>query len=382
MSNNFDLSGIIETYRYLHTIPEPAFEEYKTSEYIFDFLKKINLSPKRCAKTGVYADICGKNTDNSKMILIRADIDALPIIEDSGVEFCSKNNGYMHACGHDMHTACLLHVAKALSQNKDAFSGTVRVVFQPAEEGIGGAKPMIDEGVLEDVTAGLCMHVDPLADAGTVLYKDGSITASPDDYKLIIKGKGGHAAEPDKCINPVVIASEIIKEYSTLIENHFKGKECVTTVCTCHGGSFNNIIPDTVEITGTVRSFDNNTRYEVKSKLEEIAKQICTYHMAKYEFIYNELYPSTINSHKINEILKFAAENTNGIKSIVELKNGSMTGDDFAYFAQAVPSSYFRFGVGVAGERYPLHSSKFKIDETSLLVGCELIFNTVLKYFN
>ncbi len=374
-----DTDEIKKTYQFLHTIPELAFEEFETHDFIINFLKNLDLKPITCAKTGVYADISG-DKNSEKAILIRADIDALPIMEDSSVSFKSKNIGKMHACGHDMHTTTLLYVAKYLCENTDKFSGTVRVLFQPGEEGVGGAEPMIKEGALDKITAAIAMHVDPLEDSCTLLYKNGGITASPDDYKLIVKGKGGHAAEPEKCTNPLTIIAEIINEYSNIKTKYFKDKNFVTTVCTCESGSFNNIIPDTAEITGTVRTFDCDTRSMLKAKLEDIAKCITEKYNGAYEFIYNELYPPTINSQDINNILVNAAKKTSGIKNITELSKGSMTGDDFAYFAEKVPSSYFRFGVGGDGERYPLHSSKFIINHDSIPVACDLIINTVLEY--
>lgn len=378
MSYNFNAKDLIETYKYLHTIPEPAFEEYKTSEYIFEFLKNIGLNPVRCAKTGIFADI--KGCQGNRNLLIRADIDALPIKEESGVDFISKNIGYMHACGHDMHTTCLLFAAKYFADNRDSFCGNIRVVFQPAEEGTGGALPMIEQGVLDDVTAAIALHIDPLENSGTVIYKDGSFTASPDDYKVIIKGKGGHGAEPDDCLNPIIIASQIVKEFSQLKNSFLVDKEYVTSVCTFNSGTFNNIIPEFAEITGTARAFDSKTRYELRDKLKEIAENIVSFYGGEVEFIYNELYPPTINSTEMNNFLIKASQNTDGISAIKRLDKGSMTGDDFSYFAERVPSSYFRFGVGGTENRYPLHNSKLRIDENSLMPACSLLINFAREY--
>ncbi|MBP3362053.1 MAG: amidohydrolase [Clostridia bacterium] len=377
---NFSSADISMAYRQLHKIPEPEFKEFRTSEFIWDFLSKSGLKPVKCAGTGIYADIAGK--PGKKKILFRADIDALPISEESGVEFASENPGYMHACGHDMHTACLLFAAKTLNDNKDKFCGTVRVLFQPAEEGSGGALPMINEGAAEGVTAAFAMHVEPLESVGTILYKDGGIMASPDDYKILIKGRGGHGAEPEKCINPITAAAKLISRYNKIKEVYFSNTQCVTTVCTVNSGTMNNIIPDTLEMTGTARSFDAETRAKLKKLLEFYAEKTAGEFGADVEFTYNELYPPTISDSLMNEVVIKSALETEGITQIKELEKGSMTGDDFAYFTQLVPSSYFKLGVGGKGNRYPLHSAKFRIDEKALMIGCRLFVNIACRYLS
>ena len=376
MIYNFNEQDIIKTYEYLHTIPEIGFEEYKTCAFITDFLKNIGLSPVSCLETGVYADIKG-NSDNGKMLLIRADIDALPVVEMTDVPYKSKHEGAMHACGHDVHMTTLLYAAKVLAENKDKFSGTVRVLFQPAEEGEGGAEPMIQQGAAEGITAAVAMHIDPLEKTGTVTYKNGGITACPDNYKIVVKGKGGHGAEPEKCINPLVIASQVITELSKLKENYFKDRECLLSVCTCSGGTSSNIIPDVVEITGTARAIDNETRYALRDKIEEVADKVCKDLGGKSEFTYYPLYPPIINSEEINNIVVSAAKTTDGVTGIRELDKSFMIGDDFSYFAEKAPSSYFRFGVD---GKYPLHNAKMLPDENALMIGCRLFVNIVEKY--
>ena len=376
MIYNFNEQDIIKTYEYLHTIPEIGFEEYKTCAFITDFLKNIGLSPVSCLETGVYADIKG-NSDNGKMLLIRADIDALPVVEMTDVPYKSKHEGAMHACGHDVHMTTLLYAAKVLAENKDKFSGTVRVLFQPAEEGEGGAEPMIQQGAAEGITAAVAMHIDPLEKTGTVTYKNGGITACPDNYKIVVKGKGGHGAEPEKCINPLVIASQVITELSKLKENYFKDRECLLSVCTCSGGTSSNIIPDVVEITGTARAIDNETRYALRDKIEEVADKVCKDLGGKSEFTYYPLYPPIINSEEINNIVVSAAKTTDGVTGIRELDKSFMIGDDFSYFAEKAPSSYFRFGVY---GKYPLHNAKMLPDKKALMIGCRLFVNIVQKY--
>ena len=381
MDFSFNENDIINSYKYLHSIPEPEFQEFKTSDYIKNFLYDIGLKPVACANTGVYADIAGSG-ETDEIFLIRADIDALPLDEKSGVDFSSAHSGYMHACGHDMHTACLLYAAKALVDNREAFKGTVRVLFQPAEEGSGGALPMIKEGAADGVTAAIAMHADPLELVGTVSYLDGSITASPDDFKLIIKGRGGHGAEPENCINPLKAAARIIDAYSAVKDDFFSDDDCVVSVCTVHGGSFNNIIPDSVEITGTARSFDSNIRSLLKDKLKEIAFKTQKELGVSIEFIYNELYPPTVCDRDINSVVIEACRKTEEIKKLVKLSRGSLTGDDFSYFAELCPSSYYRFGVAGDGERFPLHSPYFRIDTSALLPACKIFVYAAIEYLN
>ena len=376
MIYNFNEQDVIKTYEYLHTIPEIEFQEHKTCAFITDFLKGIGLSPVSCLETGVYADIKG-NGDNGKMLLIRADIDALPVTELTDAPYKSKHEGVMHACGHDVHMTCLLYAAKVLAENRDKFSGTVRVLFQPAEEGEGGAEPMIKNGAADGITAAVAMHIDPLEATGAIMYKHGSITACPDRFTVLVKGKGGHGAEPDKCINPVIIASKVIGELSKLKEKHFNDKECVLSVCTCHGGTSDNIIPDFVEITGTVRAIDNETRFAIRDKIEEIGNNVCESMGGKSEFTYYALYPPTVNDETINNIVVTAARKTDGISNIRELDKCFMIGDDFAYFAEKAPSSYFRFGVNGG---YPLHNAKMLPEKKALMTGCRLFVNIAEEY--
>ncbi len=376
MIYNFKEQDIIETYEYLHTIPEIEFQEQKTCAFITDFLKNIGLSPVSCLETGVYADIKGEK-DNGKLLLIRADIDALPVTELTDVPYKSKHEGVMHACGHDVHMTTLLYAAKVLAENKDMFSGTVRVLFQPAEEGEGGAEPMIQKGAAEGVTAAVAMHIEPLEKTGTIVYRHGSITACPDRFAIVVKGKGGHGAEPEKCINPLLIASKVITELSQLKERYFSDRECLLSVCTCHGGTSDNIIPDFAEITGTVRAIDNETRYMLRDKIKETVDKVCVTCGAEAEFTYYALYPPTVNDSGMNNLVIEAANKTDGIALIKELEKCLMIGDDFAYFAEKAPSSYFKFGVD---GKYPLHNAKMLPDKKALMIGCRLFVNIAREY--
>lgn len=246
---------LIKIRRDLHQIPELEFDVFKTADYIEGFLNEIGIEHRRAAKTGIIAQI--GNNSGKKTILIRADIDALPIKELNETEYKSKNDGIMHACGHDAHTACLLGACKILKKNEKKLNGNVKFVFQPAEEGNGGAQPMIDDGAMTapDVTAAVALHVEPLASVGTLQVRDGAIMASPDEFTLVINGVGGHGACPNDCNNPILPSAELIKKLETIVYDNFSDKsECVISVCAVNGGNTHNVIPSSVEIMGTVRS--------------------------------------------------------------------------------------------------------------------------------
>lgn len=371
---------LIKIRRSFHEIPELEFEETETSKLICHYLDRMGLKYEVLCKTGIVCTIKGKK-DNGRTILIRADIDALPIYEQTNVPFKSKNRGKMHACGHDVHITALLGACMIL---KDAeFCGTVKAVFQPAEEGSGGALPMIENGVMEapKVNAALALHVEPLASYNTLQYRNGSIMASPDDFRIVIKGVGGHGACPEKCINPLYAAAELISQLSNIVKDNFRNMDkCVVSVCTVNGGTLNNIIPDDVEITGTARSLDNDTRDKIEVLISQYAKEVCTKHNCTYEYKFNRLYPPVINDSKMNDILIKSANQLKCFDEIYELEKSSMTGDDFSYFAQLVPSAYFKLGAGNEHINKPLHSSEFDIDERCIHKGAAILAQTALNY--
>ena len=373
---------LIKTRRFLHQIPELAFEEHKTSEFIAKELEKLGIEFYKVLNTGIVGLIKGKK-GNGKTILLRADIDALPIQELNNIEYKSKTDGKMHACGHDAHITSLLGVARILKEMENELPGNVKLVFQPAEEGNGGAEPMIKEGILLNpvVDAAVALHVEPLLEVGKIQYRNGSIMASPDDFKIIIKGIGGHGACPENCINPINAASELILKIKTIVSDNFSDdKLCVVSVCTVNAGTANNIIPDVCEITGTARSLDNETREKIEKLLYDNTKEISNRFDCKFEFVFNKLYPPVINDKVMNEIVINAAKKISAINEIVELENSSMTGDDFSYFAQAVPGAYFKLGVGNIKFNKPLHNPEFNIDEKALPIGASLLAQIAIDF--
>ena len=366
----------------LHKNPELGNAEFKTSELIKQKLTEFGIPYEVMAGTGVKAVIRGN--DGGRAVLLRADMDALPIKDESGVEFASETNGLMHACGHDVHVTCLLGAAKILNEIKDRLNGNVVLAFQPDEEGDGGAERMIAEGIMDNpkVGAAFALHVEPLEETGKIQIKNGPIMASPDDFEIIITGTGGHGAYPEKCVNPIEIGAEILKRYKEQIINDPEKR--VVSICSFNGGTCRNAIPDSAILTGTARSLDNETRRELKDKLQSIAENTAKEMGGRAEFNFNVLFPPVINDENMNEIVKKAADRLDCINGITVLPHAAMTGDDFSYFSQAVPGAYFKLGVGNTqiDAVYPLHSPKFRADDNALPIGAAIMAQIAEEYLN
>ncbi len=362
--------NVISLRRELHKHPELSKEEEQTTEFIEDYLKNIGYAPKRVTKTGVIAYLdCGF----SDTTLLRADIDALPVTEKNNADYKSKQDGVMHACGHDAHMAILLISAKVLWENKDKLKTNVLFVFQPDEETDGGAKPMIDAGIIKDynVTTALGYHVTNDVPVGKVMIKSGALMASPDDFSIKITGRGGHGALPEKCIDPLLTASKIVPELNAVTNMTIKENERqVVQVCQIHGGTFCNAIPEECIISGTARSFNEEVRNEIPKIMEKIINEEAEKTGAKAEFTFNYSYPPLINNERVTEQVKKAVEKHIG-DVVITWSEGQMTGEDFAYFAKEVPSLFMFLGTGneEKGITMPLHSENFEIDEAELILG-------------
>lgn len=374
---------LISVRRTLHKMPETAFEEVKTSQFIQNYLKELGIPFHVVAKTGVVGLIKGAN--EGKTILLRADIDGLPVTEQSDVEFKSEHEGFMHACGHDVHTTCLLGAAEILNNMKSELCGNVKIVFQPAEEGVGGALPMIEEGVMENPHVDACaaMHVEPFEKCGNIQIKDGAIMASPDDFELTVYGKGGHGAYPHLCVDPILIASMIVNAYQTIVSRHFDPMTpCVVSVCSFNSGTCTNVIPDKAVLTGTARSLDKETRAKLAYLLEKIAVDTAQSMGGTCDFKFKPLYPPTINDKHMNEVLIKSAKEITAINEVVRLETASMAGEDFAYFGEHAPSVYFKLGIGNEDESLnrPLHHSQFTVNENAIHIGAALMAETAYNY--
>ncbi len=366
---------MIKIRRELHMYPETEFEEFKTAEIIKRELDKMNIPYKdKIAVTGIKAVIEGKS--GGKCVLLRADIDALPITELNDVEYKSTHEGKMHACGHDAHTAIALGVCKVLNEMKDELCGRVIVIFQPAEEGAGGAKPMIDEGIIdgEKVDFAFAVHMEADFDTGSVAFKSGGMMASPDEFDLKITGKGGHGAYRYRCIDPIYAASKIASELIEFAQNKNTPEDpCVISIGKISGGIFYNIIPDSVEIKGTARAVNSKMRQSLCDGVTEITRRMSAELGVKSELDFRFLFPPLENSEKAIKIMENTA-NDNGF-DIVWLQKPFMGGDDFSYFSQLTDGAFIN--VGCRNEEkdcvYSLHNARFNIDEDSLAVGALML---------
>jgi len=374
---------IVEIRRYIHQNPELSFQEFETSKYIQSVLDKYGIEHQTgFVKTGIVALIKGKNPDK-KVIALRADMDALPILEENNVDYKSKNKGVMHACGHDVHSSSLLGVAKILNELKDEFEGTIKLIFQPGEEKLpGGASLMIDEGVLENPvpTKIIGQHVFPDLPCGKVGMRGGMYMASADEIHVTVTGKGGHAALPHKFIDPILISSSIITSLQQIVSRH--AKPDVPTVLSfgkinSEGGA-TNIIPDVVKIEGTFRTMDEEWREKASKLMKNMAETIAEAMGGKCDFEVRKGYPFLKNDIETTENTKQLAIEYLGKENVVDL-DLRMTGEDFAYFTQKMPGCFYRLGTG---KSTGLHTSTFNVDEKSLEIGMGLMSWVAINSLN
>ena len=379
-------SDIVSLRREIHQYPELEFQETRTAGLICKTLDRWGIPyQQNIAKTGIVVNIFGKQP--GKTILLRADMDALPITEDTGLPYSSKIPGLMHACGHDAHVAILLGAAYLLQRLCDSFSGCAKLVFQPAEEGLGGAQPMIAEGVMEHpkVDAAVALHVTNAVLSGQIYIKDGPVTASPDDFDIIIKGRGGHGGTPHLNVDPILIAAQFVTCLQTVASRNIPpAKPVAISVNSIHGGVNYNVVPDQVEIKGTARCADPDIRKQLPALIEQMVRGITAAHGAEYEFVFHPMFPPASNDIKMNRTVIAAAEKIIGRKNIIFYNEPAMTGDDFAYFAELVPATYFHLGISnpSKGITYPIHSNHFQIDESALKTGYQILVQTVLDYLS
>jgi len=376
----------IDIRRYLHTIPETGFEEYKTSEFISKKLNEYGIPfQSGIAKTGIVGTISGKNP-KSKVIALRADMDALPITEANKIEYKSNKTGLMHACGHDVHMACLLGAAKILNELKNEFEGSIKLFFQPSEEKFpGGALAMINEGVLEDpkVENVFGQHVLPQLEVGKVGFRSGKYMASTDEIYLTVKGKGGHAATPELYTNPLNIAATIILE----LEKEFNKNKPLDSLSVLAFGRITgegktNIIPDEVKLEGTIRTFDEQWRSKAHNMIENISSSVAKKMNGSCEVNIAKGYPALVNDDKLTGKTKQLAIEYLGSENVVDLEM-RMTAEDFAYFAQKAPSVFYRVGVRNETKNITsnLHTSTFNVDETCMITGTGLMAWIALNQF-
>jgi len=366
---------ITNTRRELHKHPEPAFKENWTHDFIEKQLKDLGYKPKTLNKTGLIADI-GKGKNR---IALRADMDALPIKEENSLPYKSKNEGYMHACGHDTHMAMLLGTAKLLSENKKP--PLVRFIFQPSEEKTpGGAKGMIKEGALKGISEIYAIHINPEAEVGTLTLKSGVMLAAADEMEIIIKGKGAHAAEPHKAIDPIYASSLFLNQTQSLVSRKADPKSpFVISICTINAGTAFNIIPEEVKMLGTVRTIEKELWQKAPEWIGNILKALKISTGIDYALYYKRGYPILKNDpEKTKNLLKIAK----GLfKNIELMESPIMGGEDFAYYLKEVPGTFAFMGGAnkKKGILSKLHTPQFNIDEKALPLGTALLYSLATK---
>ncbi len=361
---------VVELRRAIHRRPELGFEEYETAALVERELDSLGVEHRRVAKTGVVARIGGDVP--GRAVALRADMDALPIGERSGVAFASEIEGKMHACGHDAHTAMLLGAARLLVGMKERLAGTVTLIFQPAEEGPGGALPMIEEGVLENPSpeAIAMLHVDSRLDVGTVGISPGAANASADEFYVTIRGSGGHGGYPHSAIDAIPASAAIVLALQNVVAREIDPlASAVVTVGTIAGGYRSNVIADTVELSGTLRAHDGAVRDELEARVRRLVGGVAAAYNVEVEMRVLRGYPPVHNDVAVAE--RFARYLREHSILRVEASAPTMGAEDFAYFAQRVPGLLIRLGVrsDEAGAVHPGHSPAFRIDETALRLG-------------
>jgi amidohydrolase len=363
----------IKIRHHLHANPELSYQEFETSKFVQRKLSEFGIVFEIKATTGVVGLIKGKNSAK-KIIALRADMDALPIKEENNIDYKSKREGIMHACGHDVHTTCLLGAAKILNELKNEWEGTIKLIFQPGEEkNPGGASIMIKEGVLESPKpqAIFGLHVNPQLEVGKLSFRGGQVMASADELYFTIKGKGGHAASPQTCIDPILIASHLITSLQQVISrNRNPFDPSVLSITAINGGTTTNVIPDEVKLMGTFRAMNEEWRRKAHELIERNTKELVHSMGGEVDLHIDKGYPVVNNNEQLNEKAKGLADQFMGKENVgeTEIRMGS---EDFGYYSQLIPGCFYRLGTGnkEKGINAGVHTPHFNIDENAIEIG-------------
>jgi amidohydrolase len=374
---------VVTDRRHLHRYPELGFEEHETAAYVAERLRGLGVETQTgIAGTGVVGLIHGAAP--GACVLLRADMDALPLEEETGAEYASLRRGVMHACGHDGHTAILLNVAEVLMQRRDELNGTVKLVFQPAEEGPGGAKPLIEAGVLSSPRVDACfgLHLSNDQPVGTLVVQGGPLQASADEFQLIIQGVGGHGAAPHQTVDSVAVGAAIVGELQRIVSREVDPREAaVITVGSFHAGTRNNIIASTAELHGTIRALSPETREFLQRRISEVANQVAAAGRATCTVRLIEMYPVTINDDGMASFARSIASQLVPPEKVITVKP-IMGAEDMSFFLERAPGCYIFLGSSnhERGLMHPHHSPLFDFDESCLPLGIELLSQLALGY--
>jgi amidohydrolase len=375
---------LVEIRRHIHSHPELSGEEYQTAAFVAGVLSSSGLHVEEgVGKTGVICELQGANQDD-RILAIRTDMDALPIQERSGLEYTSRKEGIMHACGHDIHTTVGLGTAMVLSQIADELSGKIRFLFQPAEEIAQGASWMVKDGVMDNVSAILGVHVFPSIPAGSIGIRYGALTAAADDLEIIIIGESGHGARPHEAIDAIWIAAQVITTLQQAISRTQNPlRPVVLSIGKINGGRAPNVIADKVQLLGTVRSLHPETRDKLPSWIENIVANVCNSYGAKYQVNYRQGVPSVQNDYALTQLLQSSAEEAWTSDLIQVLPEPSLGAEDFSVYLEHAPGSMFRLGVGYKDRiiNHPLHHPQFEVDESAIMTGVVTFAYAAYKYW-
>ncbi|MFY9780015.1 MAG: amidohydrolase [Candidatus Baltobacteraceae bacterium] len=369
------LAEVIATRRDLHAHPELGFEEFRTAGIVATRLRSLGYDVhERIATTGVAGVLRGRAP--GKTVMLRADMDALPLREESESAYRSTVEGAMHACGHDGHVAILLGAARLIAERSSELAGTVVLCFQPAEEGRGGAKAMVEEGLIErfGIERAYALHLFSQLPTGVLGFREGEFCASSDSLEIVIRGEGGHGAAPHLSVDPILVAAEFVSSVQKVVSRQIDPLEpAVVTIGAIAGGTTHNVIPSSTTLLGTVRAFDRGVREKMAGRIERVLAGVCSASGASYEFSYLQRYPVTSNDPAQTAYVRALAARTIGARQVVGAER-HMGAEDFSFFAQRVPACYFVLGSsGGLRTSYPHHHGKFDLDEEALATGVAIM---------
>jgi hippurate hydrolase len=363
----------IQVRRHLHAHPELSYQEFETSKFVQQKLTQYNIPFEVKATTGVIGLIKGKDPD-SRIVALRADMDALPITEQNEVSYRSANKGVMHACGHDVHTTCLLGAARILSETKEEWAGTVKLIFQPGEEkNPGGASLLIKEGALEHPRPEgiFALHVNPQLEVGQLSFRSGKVMASADEIYITIKSRGGHAAAPQLTADTILIASHLVVALQQVISrNNNPLLPSVLSITSFQGGYTTNVIPSEVKLMGTFRAMDEEWRFKAHNIIRKLSTELVHSMGAEIDLHIDVGYPAVYNNEQLNDVARRLAEQYMG-KEKVEETEIRMGAEDFGYYSQQIPGCFFRLGTGnkAKGITSGVHTPLFNVDEDAIEIG-------------
>lgn len=365
------LPEVVQTRHHLHQNPELSGAEQQTGEYVAERLRALGTDDIQIEVAGHGVTAILRGNGDTPMIALRADMDALPITEDSGLPYASTCPGVMHACGHDGHTATLLGTAAVLAELRGHLPGPVKLIFQPAEETVGGAEAMVAAGVLDGVEAIYALHGWPNLEIGQIGCRPGPMMASADSFDLTIRGKGGHAAYPHLTVDPIVIGSQIVSAWQTLASREVSPLDSVVvTVTQFHAGTAYNVIPGTAHLAGTVRCLSNTVRAEMPTRMGRLAQNICAAFRADCTLDYVPGPPVVVNDARLNAQVETVGRQLLGPANVTFLESSTMGAEDFAYYLLHIPGVMFRLGVGT--EVSDLHTPTYNFSDGALPYGIQM----------